>query len=218
MFTRITVAAGSLFAAVSLLQGAAIVHAGAASADPGQDDQFLALLDQKGVSALSGVPALIATAHQICGGLASGMSPDTLIKALVDTANDVTPGADPARLLRTETRFFDASVEAYCPNNRGHGASTNPAGWTQPKHVVVLASSRIKVSNPEIPTPPGPGAEAQNLTPPPVVVPPQPRKAAPPVTGPPPGGGGGGGGTGGGTGGASPLPPPMEPGIITLAP
>lgn len=218
MFTRITVAAGSLLATVALLNGAALVHAGPASADPGQDDQFLALLDQKGISPLSGVPALIATAHQICSSLASGMSPDALVNALVDTANNVTPGADPGRLLRTETRFFDAAVEAYCPNNRGRVVITNPAGWSQPKHVVVLASSMIKGANPEIPTPPGPGVEAQNLTPPPAAVPPQPRKVAPPMVGPPPGGGGGAGGTGGGAGGASPMPPPLEPGIITLAP
>jgi len=217
MFTRITVAAGSLLTTVSLLNAGAIVLAGAASADPSQDDQFLALLDQKGVSALSGVPALIATAHQICGGLASGISADALVDALVDTANNVTPGADPARLLRTESRFLDAAVEAYCPGNRGREAFTNPAGWSRPKHVVVLTSSLIKAANPEIPTPPGPGAEAQNLTPPSAVAPPPPRKTAPPVVGPPPGGGGGGGGAGGGTGGVSPIPP-VEPGIIALAP
>ncbi|PJE14122.1 DUF732 domain-containing protein [Mycobacterium sp.] len=217
MFTRITVAAGSLLTTVSLLSGAAMVHAGAASADSSQDDHFLALLDQKGVSALSGVPALIATAHQICGSLASGMSADALVAALVDNANNVTPGADPGRLLRTESRFLDAAVEAYCPDYRGRVVFTNPAGWSRPKYAVVLASSLIKVANPEIPTPPGPGAEAQNLTPPSAVAPPPPRKTAPPVVGPPPGGGGGGGGTGGGTGGVSPTPP-MEPGIITLAP
>ncbi|MDP7728944.1 DUF732 domain-containing protein [Mycobacterium sp. TY813] len=216
MLPRITVAARSFIAAVSLLNGAAIVCAGTASADPSQDEQFLALLDQKGVSALSGVPALIATAHQICGGLSSGVSADALVQALVDTANDVTPGADPARLLRTESRFLDAAVEAYCPANRGRVVFTHPAGWNQPKHVVVLASSVIKQTNPEIPTPPGPGVDAQNLTPPAAVAP-TPRKTAPPVLGPPPGGGGGGGGTGGGTAGGSPLPP-MEPGIIALAP
>lgn len=217
MSTRITVAAGSLLAGVSLLYGAAAVHAAASWADTAQDDQFLALLDQKGVSAISGVPALIATAHQICGGLASGMSADALLDALVDTANTVTPGADPARLVRTESRFLDAAVEAYCPNNRGRVVFTNPAAWSQSKHVVVLASSLIKGANPEIPAPPGPGVEAQNLTPPAVVAPPQPRKPAPPVVGPPPGSGGGGEGTGGGTGGVSPMPP-LEPGIITLAP
>ncbi|MDP7702674.1 MULTISPECIES: DUF732 domain-containing protein [unclassified Mycobacterium] len=217
MSTRITLAAGSLLAGVSLLYGAAAVNAAASWADTAQDDQFLALLDQKGVSAISGVPALIATAHQICGGLASGMSADALLDALVDTANTVTPGADPARLVRTESRFLDAAVEAYCPNNRGRVVFTNPAAWSQSKHVVVLASSLIKGANPEIPAPPGPGVEAQNLTPPAVVAPPQPRKPAPPVVGPPPGGGGGGGGTGGGTGGVSPMPP-LEPGIITLAP
>src|SRR6478735_3045445 len=110
MFNRLTVSVGSLSAAV--LTGAAILGAGAASADPSQDDQFLALLSQNDVPALSGVPSLIATAHQICSNLDAGMSADALVAALVDNANNVTPGADRARLARTEARFLVAAVQA----------------------------------------------------------------------------------------------------------
>ena len=216
MFTRITVSVGSLFIAISVLTGAAILRSGTAAADPNQDDRFLALLSQNGVSALSGVPSLIATAHQICGNLDAGMSADALVAALVDNANNVTPGADRARLTRTEARFLASAVEAYCPNNQGRAAVTIPAGWNTPRHLVVLASL-IKETNPAEPLPPAPGPQAQNLTPPQAVAPPPPRKVAPPVVGPPPGGGGGGGGTGGGTGGIAPIPP-LEPGIIALAP
>lgn len=216
MFTRITVSVGSLLIAILAPTGAAILGAGAASADPSQDDHFLALLSQNDVPALSGVPSLIATAHQICRNLDAGMPADALVDALVDNANTVTPGADRARLVRTETRFLVAAVQAYCPNNQGRAAVTSPAGWNQPRHRVVLASL-IKETNPADPLPPSPGPQAQNLTPPQAVAPSPPTKVAPPVVGPPPGGGGGGGGTGGGTGGASPLPP-LEPGIIALAP
>jgi Protein of unknown function (DUF732) len=216
MFTRIIVSVGSLLTATSVLTGAAILRSGPASADPNQDDRFLALLSQNDVPALSGVPSLIATAHQICSNLDAGMSADALVDALVDNANNVTPGADRARLARTEARFLNAAVEAYCPNNHGRAAVNVPAGWNEPRHRVVLASL-IKETNPADPLPPAPGADAQNLTPPQAVAPPPPKKQAPPVVGPPPGGGGGGGGSGGGTGGIAPIPP-MEPGIIALAP
>ena len=216
MFTRVIFSVGSLLIASSVLTGAAILRSGPASADPNQDDRFLALLSQNDVPALSGVPSLIATAHQICRNLDAGMSADALVDALVDNANNVTPGADRARLARTEARFLVAAVEAYCPNNQGRAAVTIPAGWNESRHRVVLASL-IKETNPADPLPPAPGPEAQNLMPPQAVGPPPPRKAAPPVVGPPPGGGGGGGGSGGGIGGVGPIPP-MEPGIIGLAP
>ena len=44
MFTDITTHACSLVTAIVVLTGAAILRAGAASAAPTQDDQFLALL------------------------------------------------------------------------------------------------------------------------------------------------------------------------------
>lgn len=124
MFTRITVAAGSLLTTVSLLSGAAMVHAGAASADSSQDDHFLALLDQKGVSALSGVPALIATAHQICGSLASGMSADALVAALVDNANNVT--LVPTRAASCAPNH-GSSTQQWKPTAR-----TTEDGWCSP--------------------------------------------------------------------------------------
>ncbi|QLL08895.1 DUF732 domain-containing protein [Mycobacterium vicinigordonae] len=216
MFSRITVSAGSFISAILVLIGTATMQSGSASADPSQDDQFLALLSQNGVAALSGVPSLIATAHQICSNLGSGMSAGALVDELVDNANVVTPGADQGRLVRTETRFLAAAVQAYCPNEQGRLAFANPAGWNKPGQRVALASL-IKESNPDIPTPPAPGPDVQNVIPPQAVAPHSPTKVAPPVVGPPPGGGGGGGGNGGGSGGIAPMPP-MEPGIIALAP
>ncbi|GLD35467.1 DUF732 domain-containing protein [Mycobacterium kiyosense] len=215
MSTHITVSARSVLTAAVALTGAAILGGGAASADPNQDDQFLGLLSQKGVAALSGVPSLIATAHQICRNLDDGMSAGALVDALVDNANNVTPGADRDRLARTQARFFAAAVEAYCPNHLAQAAAI-PARWNGPRHRVLLASL-IKVSNPENPTQPAPGPDVQSVIPPQAPAPAPPRTLAPTVTGPPPGAGGGGGVIGGGGGGVGP-PPPMEPGIIALAP
>jgi hypothetical protein len=217
MFTAITGLA--LVTAIVVLTGGAILRAGAAAADSNQDDQFLALLNQEGIPALSGVPSLIATAHKVCRNLDAGMSAGALVDALVANANTITPGADPGRLRRTETRFVIAAVGAYCPNDQGKMAFkmtfTNPAGWNEPRHRVVL-TSLTEGATPANPIPPPPVPDAQMLTPPHAVAP-TPAKKAPPVVGPPPGGGGGGGGNGGGTRGVAPTPP-MEPGIITLAP
>ncbi len=212
MFTGITTHAGSLVtAAVVVLTGAAILRGGAAAADSNQDDQFLALLAQEGIPAISGVPELVKTGHQICRNLDAGMSADALVAALVNNANSVTPGADPGRLRRTETRFLIASAGAYCPNHQV--GFTNRNGSRQR----VKLTSFIEGANATNPVPPLPQVpEAQTLKPPQAAAPAPPKKA-PPVVGPPPGSSGGGGGNGGGTGGVAPTPP-MEPGIITLAP
>ena len=207
MFTGITTFAGFLVTAIVVLTGAAILRGGAAAANANQDDQFLALLSQEGIPPISGVPALIDTAHQICGLLAGGRSPDAVVQELVDYANAVTPGADPGRLARSETLFLKAAVGAYC--------SGSPVGWNR-RHGVVPASFPKEVPEPA-PAPLPQVPDANRLIAPQVVAPLPPPKKAPPVVGPPPGGGGGGGGNGGGTGGAT-TKPPLEPGIITLAP
>jgi len=211
MFTGITAHAGSLVTAIVVLTGAAILRGGAASADPNQDDQFLALLSQQGIRAVSGIPDLVKTAHEVCGELNSGVPTGTVVHQWEDFANTVTPGADPGRLHRTAIRFVRASVGAYCPNHQV--GFTNRNGST---HRVKLTSF-IEGANATNPVPPLPQVpDAQTLKPPQAAALAPPKKA-PPVVGPPPGSGGGGGGNGGGTGGVAPAPP-MEPGIVTLAP
>jgi hypothetical protein len=206
VFSRITTHAGCLVTAIVVLISVAILRAGAAAADANQDNQFLALLSQEGIPPLSGVPALIDTAHQICGALAGGASPAALVKALVDNANAVTPGADPGRLARSESLFVKAAVGAYCPGS--------PVGWNGRRRVE-LASFPEEIPEPT-PAPLPQVPHADHLIPPPVATHPQPKQS-PPVVGPPPGGGGGAGGNGGGSGGATRTPAP-EPGIITLVP
>ena len=211
MSTGTTNHAGSLVAAI-VLAGAAILRGGAAAADPNQDDQFLALLNQEGIPALSGIPDLIKTAHDVCGELDSGVPTDAVVDEFVDYANSVTPGRDPGRVHRSAIRFVSAAAGAYCPNHQVGFTNRNAS-----RHRVELTSfiEGAIAPNPVPPLPPVPGA--RTLTPPQAAAPAPPKKA-PLVVGPPPGSGGGGGGNGGGSSGGVAPTPPMEPGQITLAP
>lgn len=206
-----TTHAGLLVTAAMVLTGAAILRAGAAAGDTSQDSRFLALLSQENVPAVSGVPDLIKTAHQVCSELDGGVPANAVVDELVSYANTITPGADPGRLHRTQTRFLIASVGAYCPN---HQVGFTNRDWAP--HPAKLASF-IEGADPANPVPPLPQVPNANRLKPPQQAALAPPKKAPPIVGPPPGRGGGGGGAGGGTGGAGPTPP-VEPGIITLAP
>ncbi|WP_186296388.1 DUF732 domain-containing protein [Mycobacterium tilburgii] len=207
MFAGITTRAGYLIAAIAALIGAAILLGGPAAANSTQDDQFVALLNQEGIAPISGVPALIETAHKICALLGGGMSPDAVVQALVDNANNVTPGRDPGRVRRSETLFLKAAVGAYCPGR--------PVAWTSRRRVV-LASYSDGIQQPApVPLPQVP--DANTMISPRVMAPAAPPKKGPPVVGPPAIGGGGAGGNGGGAGGMT-TKPPLEPGLITLAP
>jgi len=144
MFTGITRCtgiashAGALVAAIVMLTGAAILRDGAAVADSNQDDQFLALLDEEGIPAVTGVPSLIYTAHKVCRELDAGMPADTLVDAMVNGAYGIDPPERlyaPGRLARTEARFITAAVEAYCPHDQSKIASivaSSVAGWNGP--------------------------------------------------------------------------------------
>lgn len=212
MFTGSTIPAGSLVAAIVVLTGAAILRGGAASADPNQDDHFLALLNEQGIPAVSGIPNLIKTAHEVCGELNGGVPSDTVVDEFEDFAKTVTPGADPGRVHRSAIRFVRASAGAYCPNHQVGFTNRNGS-----RHRVTLTSfiEGADAPNPDPPLPQVPGA---HMLKPPQAAAPAPPKKAPPVVGPPPGSAVGGSGNGGGTSGVAPTPPPMEPGIITLAP
>jgi Protein of unknown function (DUF732) len=211
MFTGITTHAGFLRTAIVVLTGATILRGGAASADPNQDDQFLALLSQQGIPAVSGIPDLIKTAHEVCGELNSGVPTGSVVEQWEDFANTVTPGADPGRLHRTAIRFVRASTGAYCPNHQVGFTNRNGS-----RHRVKLTSF-IEGANVANPVPPKPQLPDAHTLKPPQAAAPLPPKKAPPVVGPPPGSGGGGGGNGGGTGGVAPTPP-VGPGLVTLAP
>ena len=120
MGTRITSLADALVGA-SVVLTAAIICAGAAGADPSQQDQFLALLQQEQIPAIDNVPGLVYHAHEICGELDGGASVETVVTDVMNRAYGDNPALHsfPARVRKTAVRFVTASVDVYCPSHQG---------------------------------------------------------------------------------------------------
>jgi Protein of unknown function (DUF732) len=116
--TGITSLADALVSA-SVVLTAAIVCAGAAGADPSQQDQFVALLEQDQIPLMDNLPALVARAHQICGELDGGASVATVVNEEMNGMFEENPAyhqvAD--RVKRTAVRFIAVSAEVYCPSH-----------------------------------------------------------------------------------------------------
>lgn len=120
MRTGITSLADALVG-VAVVLTAAINCAGAAGADPSQQDQFLARLRQEQIPAVDNVPGLVYRAHEICGELDGGASVETVVTEQMDTAYGENPYLRlvPDRVRRTGVRFVTASVDVYCPSHHG---------------------------------------------------------------------------------------------------
>jgi len=118
--TGITSLADALIG-VAVVLTAAISCAGAAGADPSQQDQFLARLRQEQIPAVDNVPGLVYRAHEICGELDGGASVETVVTEQMNTAYGENPYLRlvPDRVRRTGVRFVTASVDVYCPSHRG---------------------------------------------------------------------------------------------------
>jgi hypothetical protein len=117
--TGITSLADALVSA-SVVLTAAIICAGAASADPSQQDQqFLALLEQDQIRAIDNVPALVARAHQICDELNGGASIETVVNEQMNAMFEENPAYHQIsnRVKRTAIRFIAVSADVYCPSH-----------------------------------------------------------------------------------------------------
>ena len=104
----------------SVVLTAAIICAGAASADPSQQDQqFLALLEQDQIRAIDNVPALVARAHQICSELDGGVSVATVVNEQMNAMFEENPAYHQIsnRVKRTAIRFIAVSADVYCPSH-----------------------------------------------------------------------------------------------------
>jgi len=103
----------------SVVLTAAIICAGAASADPSQQDQFVALLEQDQVPVIDNLPALVARAHQICAELNGGASVYTVVDEEMNGMFEENPAyhSQSARVHRTAVRFVAVSAEVYCPSH-----------------------------------------------------------------------------------------------------
>jgi hypothetical protein len=116
--TGITRLAAALFSA-SVVLTAAIICAGAASADPSQQDQFVALLEADQIPLVDNLSALVARAHQICRELNGGAPIATVVNEEMNGMFEENPAfrQDSARVKRTAIRFIAVSAEVYCPNH-----------------------------------------------------------------------------------------------------
>jgi hypothetical protein len=122
MFTGITSHGGALIAAMVVLTGAAILHGGAATADPDQDQKFLTLLNDKDIPPVDEAGSLIDTAHKACAKLDGGMPVDDLVELMRNNGFATNPLArlyPQARVTRTIDRFISSAVQAYCPYDEG---------------------------------------------------------------------------------------------------
>ena len=118
MRTGITSLADALVSA-SVVLTAAIICAGAASADPTQQDQFVALLEQDQIPPINDLPALVARAHQICSELNGGGSVETVVNEQMNAIFEENPAYHQIsnRVKRTAIRFIAVSAEVYCPSH-----------------------------------------------------------------------------------------------------
>jgi Protein of unknown function (DUF732) len=106
----------------SVVLTAAIFGAGAASADPSQQDQqdqFVALLEQDQIPLIDNLPALVARAHQICRELNGGASIASVVTEEMNGMFDENPAyrQQSARVKRTAVRFIAVSAQVYCPSH-----------------------------------------------------------------------------------------------------
>jgi Protein of unknown function (DUF732) len=116
--TGITSLADALVSA-SVVLTTAIICAGAASADPSQEDQFVALLAQDQIPLIDNLPALVARAHQICGELDGGASVKTVVREEMNGIFEENPAYHQVsgRVRRTAVRFVAVSSDVYCPSH-----------------------------------------------------------------------------------------------------
>jgi Protein of unknown function (DUF732) len=206
--TRATVAAIGVLSAAAILPGATSV------ADPSQDQKFFDLLGEKDIPPVDNANSLIATARKACSKLDGGMSVGDLADLIRNNGyneNPLTRLNPPDRITRTINQFITASVEAYCPYDRGKIASIAGYSTVQPgtvnapvtsRNVVFTAFVRPIPSGEILPTKPfpipaQPPPEPQEVQPVPQAPPPPPQRvqplpqheapqhAAPPVEPPP---------------------------------
>src|SRR6516162_9792723 len=103
---------------------AAVICAGAASADPSPSQQdlqdlFVAQLAADQIPAIDNLPALVARAHQICSELDGGASVYTVVDEEMNGIFAENPAyhQEAARVHRTAIRFIAVSAEVYCPSH-----------------------------------------------------------------------------------------------------
>jgi hypothetical protein len=184
-------------AAVALLSAAVVLPGNLATADPGQDQKFFDLLGEKDIPPVDNANSLIETAHKACSKLDGGMSVGDLVELIRNNGykeNPLTRLSPADQITRTINRFIVASVEAYCPSDRGKIASItayratlpgNPAYRATTDGHNAVASEGLLLASFVRPVPAGEIAPTKPL-PVPAQPPPSPEELAPAPQQPPP--------------------------------
>ena len=135
MFSGIIRQLPAALTAGALLVSAAVVPGHPAAADPNQDQKFFDLLGQKEIPPVDNANSLIETAHKACSKLDGGMPIGDLVDLIRNNGYNENPltRLNPAdQITRTINQFIIASVEAYCPYDRGKIASITAYRTTPP--------------------------------------------------------------------------------------
>ena len=135
MFSGIIRHLPAAVAAVALLSAALVLPGNIATAGPDQDQKFFDLLGQKEIPPVDNANSLIETAHKACSKLDGGMSVGELVDLIRNNGYNENPltRLNPAdQITRTINQFIIASVEAYCPHDRGKIASITAYRTTPP--------------------------------------------------------------------------------------
>jgi hypothetical protein len=184
-------------AAVALLSAAVVLPGDLATADPGQDQKFFDLLGEKDIPPVDNANSLIETAHKACSKLDGGMSVGDLVELIRNNGykeNPLTRLSPADQITRTINRFIVASVEAYCPSDRGKIASITAYRATLPGDPAyranayghnAVASEGLLLASFVRPVPAGEIAPTKPL-PVPAQPPPSPEELAPAPQQPPP--------------------------------
>jgi hypothetical protein len=187
-------------AVTAVLISASVLPGHTAAADPDQDQKFFDLLGQKEIPPVDNANSLIETARKACSKLDGGMSVGDLVDLIRNNGyneNPLTRLNPTDRITRTINQFIIASVEAYCPYDRGKIASivayrTTPAGEpmyrvTEYAHDAVVSRGLILASLTEAlpageipPTKPLPVPALPPPPPPPEELAPAPQQPPPP--------------------------------------
>ncbi len=126
MFSGIIRSLPAAMIAAGFVATATIAPCPPATADPGQDQKFFDLLGQKEIPPVDNANSLIITAKKVCAKLDSGMPAGDLVELMRENGfreNPLSRLQPQDRITRTLTQFITASVEAYCPRDRGRIAS-----------------------------------------------------------------------------------------------
>jgi Protein of unknown function (DUF732) len=169
-------------AAVVVLASAAVLPGRTAEANPDQDQTFFDLLGQKEIPPVDNANSLIETAHKACSKLDGGMSVGELVDLIRNNGYNENPltRLNPAdRITRTINQFILASVEAYCPYDRGKIASIAAYDERGSRGVVVVLVS-VTEGFPTGEIPPTKPLPVPAAPPPPEAPAPAPQEPPPP--------------------------------------